>query len=139
MLIDKFTYVVANVAVVWPRDILQHFSWWIYIDVGVVYSALVLRGEMSEEGALIFSKRNAHSLPWILTIHLMFLAILFGLMRIIPPIYSSLPQWTTDLFNGRGATVSALDLAFILTMIALHFAERRWLYRESEVDPRGRH
>ncbi|MGA8041349.1 MAG: hypothetical protein WCA37_00970 [Terracidiphilus sp.] len=125
---------MADVAILQSSDLLQYFSWWIYVDVGVVYSALILRGEISKEGALIFSKKNARSLSWIFTIHLTFLAILFGLMRIIPRIYPSLPKWMTDLFNGRGSAVSALDLTFILTMLALHFIERRWLYTESEAD-----
>jgi hypothetical protein len=115
-------------------DPMQYFSWWIYVGVGVVYTALVFCGELSKEGTLIFSKQNARSLLEIFTVHLAFLAILLGLMRTGPHIYRFLPNWLTDTFNARGSSVSVLDIVFILLMIAAHYAERRCLYVDSEID-----
>ena len=120
-------------------DPMQYFSWWIYVGVGVVYTALAFRGELSKEGALIFSKQNSRSLPEIFTVHLAFLAFLLVLMRTGPHIYRFLPNGLTDTFNVRGSSVSVLDIVFILVMIAAHYIERGFIYLDSEAGGPGAH
>jgi hypothetical protein len=119
-------------------DPLQYFSWGIYAGAGVLYSALSFTGELSKEGAQIFSKQNARSLSWIFAIHASFLVTLMGLMRIVPFIYPSLPNWMTDLFPHQNPPLSAFDLVFVLALIGLSHVERRWLYLDSEIESRDR-
>jgi hypothetical protein len=116
-------------------DPLQYFSWWVYGGVVVAYTALVFHGELSkEDGPLIFSKRNARSFSGIISVHLVFLAILLGLMWIGVWIYPSLPSWMTEMFNSRGSAHSPADILYIFAMIAMHYVERRYLYVKSATD-----
>jgi hypothetical protein len=119
-------------------DPLQYFSRGMYAGAGVVYTALALSGEWSKEGPLIFSRRNATSLSWILIVHGVFLVILLGLMRGVPFIFPSMPNWMTDLFPHQIPPLSAFDIVFVLAMIGLSRVERRWLYLESGSDSRSR-
>lgn len=118
-------------------DPLQTFSWWICLGVGVFYSALAFRGELSKEGPQIFSKRNARSILGILAIHSAFLFILFGLMLIASYIFGLLPNWLTESFYTHGPPISFLDMTFITAMIAAHYIERRYIYVDSDVDASG--
>lgn len=113
-------------------DPLQYFSWWVFGGVVLAYTALVFHGEFSkEDGPLIFSKRNARTRRGVISLHLMFLTVLFVLMRIGIFLYPSLPRWMTKTFNSRGAAYSVLDMMYILAMIVMHYIERKRLYFES--------
>jgi hypothetical protein len=138
MFMNGFVFVMPGALGLQLVDPLQYFSWGIYAGAGVLYSALSFTGELSKEGALIFSKRNARSLSWIFAIHTLFLVTLIGLMRVAPFIYPSLPNWMTDLFPHQNPPLSAFDLVFVLVIIGLSRVERRWLYRESETESRDR-
>jgi hypothetical protein len=124
-------HAAPGAAVVLFLDPLQYFSWWVYGGVAVVYTALVFHGELSKkDGPYIFSERNARPLSEIISIHLVFLAIFWGLMQIGASTYRFLPNWITTMFDSRGSAYSVLDILYILAMIALHYVERRWLYVE---------
>jgi hypothetical protein len=109
-------------------DIFQYFSWWIYLGAALSYSALVFTGELSKDGPLIFSRKNARSIPVIIGIHINFLIVLLLLMKLICSIDPSLPTWMTSNI-GRGGTLAVVF--FILGMVVMSFIERRWLYVES--------
>jgi hypothetical protein len=117
--------------VAYDFDPLQYFSWWVYGGTAIVYTAFAFRGELPRQGALIFSKQNARSFSGIVTIHLAFLTILFALMRVVVYIYPGLPDWMTNTTFSNGAR-TVVDILFIVTMIALHYIERRWLYTAPE-------
>jgi hypothetical protein len=107
----------------------EYFSRWVYFGSALIYTAFAFSGELSKEGPLIFSKRNARPLSVIFGTHLAFLAILLGLLRLVCYIDSSVPNWMTrDI--GRGSTI--LDLLFIIAMMIMGYFERRWLYMESD-------
>jgi hypothetical protein len=119
-------------------DPLQYFSWGIYAGAGVVYTALVFRGELSKEGAAILSKRNARPHSWIFAAHGAILVILLGVMRVVSLVYPSLPNWMTELFPHQIPPLSAFDIVFVVAMIGLSSVESRWLYVESGIQPHDR-
>lgn len=113
-------------------DPLEYSSWWVYAWAAVGYSAFVFRGEFfNSDGPRILSKRNARPLSQLIAGHIAFLAAILGLIQIGSRIYPLLPGWMTDTFVSRGSSYSALDIIIIVTMVAIHFIERRWLYREA--------
>jgi hypothetical protein len=114
-----------------PSEDLQYFSWWGYAFVAAAYSALVFSGELSKDGPLIFSRRNARVLSQILLIHVAFLIILLCFLRISSYIVPSLPYWMTDTFRARRTRVSIADIIFFLAAMVMLFIERRKLYVES--------
>lgn len=118
-----FTYAV------FVFDPLQYFSWWAYLAVGAVYSGLVFGGELLPLRSLLFSKRNARPLSAILAIHIAFLAILLGLMRVAVSVSPSLPDWMTEVHRASG-----LDLVFIAAMFGILRLEQRLVYLESKTN-----
>jgi hypothetical protein len=80
----------------------------------------------------IFSKRNARSLAEIVSIHAVFLTILLWLIQFADYIEPSLPEWATDPIGSGSRRLSVLEIVLILTMVGVHFIERRWLYVEIE-------
>ena len=115
----------------------QSFEWPNYLVFGAVFTALLFSDELFEDGIRIFSKQNARSSSAIIQIHLAFLAILLGFMKLSPCIKPSLPNWLTDTFRARGLEVSIFDILFIFAMIGMHLIERRWLYVESATNFSG--
>lgn len=111
-------------------DPLQYFSWWIYLAFGVVYTGLAFGGELLPPRGLIFSKRNARPLSAIFAIHLAFLTILLGLMRMAVSVSPSLPDWLTASHRGSG-----LDLVFSVAVAGMIRVEQRLVYLESETNP----
>jgi hypothetical protein len=109
-------------------DVFQYFSWWIYLVAALAYSALVFTGELSKDGPLIFSRKNARSTQVIIGIHINFLIVLLLLIRLVCSIDPLFPSWMTRNI-GRGNTL--LEVFFILGMVAISFFERRFLYVES--------
>lgn len=62
-----------------PHEDLLYFSWWGYLGVVLVYSALTFHGEFSKvDGPLIFSKENSRSISDISLIHGVFLLAFLG-------------------------------------------------------------
>ncbi len=123
---------MPNVESIFLFDPLRYFSVWVYVGVAIAYTALAFHGEFSkQDGPLIFSRTNSRTKTSIAIIHLAFLAVLFALMRCCIFVYPSLPNWMVNTFALRGSDVSILDILYILAMIALHQAERRFLYVES--------
>ena len=112
-------------------DTFQYFSWWAYVVAALVYSAAFFTGEMSKDGPLIFSKRNARSTKVIIGIRMNFLMALLLLLKVGCSIDPSLPDWMTRHI-GRGGTT--LDLLFIIAMMLMGFIERRTLYVESDAE-----
>jgi hypothetical protein len=112
-------------------DSFQYFSWWVYLGSTLIYSAFVFSGELSKDGPLIFSKRNARSTKMIIVIHINFLMALLLLMKLVCSIDPSLPDWMTRHI-GRGVT--SLDLLFIIAMMLMGFIERRTLYVEPDAN-----
>jgi hypothetical protein len=107
-----------------PREDLRYFSWIFFVFVSLAYSAFVFTGELSKDGPLIFSKRNARSIREVIAGHFAFLAILYCLMRIFIFIVPSLPYWITDTFNvGKGARVSLADIVFTALAALLVYKE----------------
>lgn len=101
----------------------------------VAYTALVFHGELSKkDGPLIFSNHNVRSISGIIFIHSAFLAVLLMLMWIGVFTYPFLPGWMTGMFKSRGSEYSALDILYILVMIAMHYIERRYIYVESATE-----
>ena len=107
----------------------DYFSWLWFAIVGVIYSAVVFTGEMSKDGPLIFSKRNAKSLSEIIRIHLAFLFFILALLWFTIRIMPFMPNWMSEKIR-RGLTY--YDVFFVLAMIGLSLIERRWLFVESE-------
>lgn len=115
-------------------DPLQYFSLWIYISVAAVYSAITLGGALRKGDVQVFSKQNAKPLPAILVVHFEFLTVLLGLMWIVPLVYSHLPEWLTNTYRFRGATISNLELFYCFAMGVMYLIERRHIYVETGTD-----
>lgn len=115
-----------------PREDLLYFSWWGYLGVVLVYSALTFHGEFSKiDGPLIFSKENSRSISDISLIHAVFLLAILGTLRAAPLILPLLPEWMTDTFVVRGTHSSIADGLCMIAAIVMYRIERKWLYRES--------
>ena len=93
----------------------------------MIYTALVCSDELSKNGPLIFSNRDARHLPMILWMHLAFLTILFGMWRLASYADPHLPHWMTE-YAGRRGTI--FNIVFILGMLGMHLVERKMLYVE---------
>lgn len=109
-------------------DSLESFSWFWIAGYSVLYSALVFSGEMSKEGPLIFSKRNARSARQILFGHLLFLTISIALYRVAVAIDSHVPNWMSE-YAGRGGTW--YEGLFLVALLVLTYIERKWLFLPS--------
>jgi len=116
----------------------ESFGWPNYLVFGSVFTALLFNDDLFKDGVRIFSKQNARSSSAIIQIHLAFLTILLGFMKLAPWIKPSLPDWLTDTFRARGLEVSIFDILFIFAMIGMHLIERRWLYAESATNFSGK-
>lgn len=108
---------------------MDFFSWPWFAACVVIYSAYVCSGEMSKDGPLIFSKRNARKLTEIIYIHLAFLMVLLALMWFEIRTEPSMPNWMSEKM-GRSGTF--FDYIFIIAMIGLGYIERRWLFVGSD-------
>ena len=108
---------------------MDFFSWPWFAACVVIYSAYVFRGEMSKDGPLIFSKRNARKLTKIIYIHIDFLMVLLTLMWLEIRIEPLMPNWMSEKI-GRAGTL--FDYIFILVMMGLGYIERRWLFVGSD-------
>lgn len=115
-------------------DPMQHFSWWVFLGAGLLFTANIFTGILWKNGPLVLSKRNAKPISSVLTIHAEFLVFLLVLMWGAPFLYPGLPGWMTDTFTARGTEVSTVDLVFIVLMGIMHLIERRWVYQEVEDD-----
>jgi uncharacterized membrane protein (DUF485 family) len=113
-------------------DPLQYFSWWVFVAAGFFYTVMAFSPVLHKESGLVFTKRNAKPLSAILTVHLEFLMILFGLMWIAPFLYPRLPGWLIDTVIVRGATHSIADIFFVFVMAIMYLVERRYIYVEAD-------
>jgi hypothetical protein len=114
-----------------PQEVLRYFNWLGFTALVLFYSAFVFRGELSGDGPLIFSKRNARSVLQVLILHFSFIVILLLVVRVSNQLVPILPYWMTDTFPlGRGARGSVADLEFVAIAAVAAFIERKWLYRE---------
>lgn len=116
-----------------PREDLRYFSWVYFALFSLAYSAFVFSSELSKDGPLIFSKRNARTTSEVLASHCAFLIILFCSMRVFTFVVPDLPYWMTDTFNaGKGARLSIADTVFIALSAVMVYFERRWLVRRND-------
>jgi hypothetical protein len=115
-------------------DPMQSFSWWIFLGAALLFTAFAFSGILWKDGPFVFSKRNAKPISSVLKIHAEFLTVLLGLMWAVPFIYPTLPSWLTDTFVVRGATVSTVDILFVVAMGMMHLIERRRIYEEVETE-----
>jgi hypothetical protein len=115
-----------------PETPLKDFSWTVYMLSAAAYTIVAFNREFRKKSRRIFSKRNARSFPEIGMIHLTFLILLYGIDRITPYIYPSLPGWMTDTFYFHASRSSAFQLSYFLLMGAMILIERPWLYVEYE-------
>lgn len=115
-----------------PQEVLRYFSWIWFLFVSLIYSAFVFSGELSKDGPLIFSRRNARSTLDVITSHVVFLVILLCLMQIFCFLVPSLPYWMTDTFRAGRARYSVADIAFIALAAVLVYRERKWLFVERQ-------
>jgi len=107
----------------------DYFAWFQFAVWGLIYTALVFQGELSDQGPRIFSKVNAKPLSAIVLIHLSFLLLIFICMRVAPYIEPHLSHFLTDtLFRRRGSEVSILDLLFVLALFPMRSFELRRIY-----------
>ena len=113
-------------------DSLLHFSWWGYVVVAALYTMVVFRGDLSREGPFILTKENARTPLAISCIHVAFLTMLLWAARAAPYILPLLPRWMTDTIHARGINLTIADALFILTALAMHQIERRWLFVDSQ-------
>jgi hypothetical protein len=115
----------------------HHYEWLIYALVAFVYTMLQFGISFTNWSTPIFSNRNSRKPSFVVLAHLMFLAILMKFVwlafYVYQSLYSALPDWMTINIR-RGVT--PLDLLFVLTVLAIGFIERRWIYVESNtLDP----
>jgi Ni/Fe-hydrogenase subunit HybB-like protein len=111
-------------------DPLQYFSWRVSVAVVVFYTGLEFGGEVLRND--IFSKRNARPLSAIFAIHLAFLLVLLGLMRLAVAVSPSLPNWLTDTIGLRGTSV--IDTLYIVAVFFIHRTEQRCIFAERNTD-----
>jgi hypothetical protein len=132
MTVLSFALIAAPIARnIDPQEVLRYFNWLAFAIFALVYSALVFTGELSKDGPLIFSKRNARPFLQILILHCAFIVILLLFVRISNQVVPILPYWMTDTFNvRRGARASLADLVFLAVAAITAYIERKWLYRE---------
>ena len=110
----------------------QHYEWLIYTAVAFVYTMLQFGISFTNWSTPIFSNRNSRKASFVISAHLMFLAILMEFVRlafyVYQSLYSALPEWmTVNITRG----VKPLDLLFLLAVLAIGVIERRWIYMES--------
>lgn len=126
---SMFSYSGQAALAVLSDDPLVYFSWPTYFVFGAIYTAFAFSGELSKEGPLIFSKRNARPLSAVFIVHLAFLTILYGFLRVATYMEPSLPNWLT---KDVGRSVSVFNVFFLVALLVMQFIERRWLFVESE-------
>jgi hypothetical protein len=124
---------VVGQRIVDPNENLLYFSWFGYLCVVLVYSALTFHGEFSKiDGPLIFSKQNSRSILGISLIHGVFLLAILGALRAVPLVLPLLPEWMTDTFVSHGTHSSIADYLCMIAAIVMYRIERKCLYAESE-------
>ncbi len=127
-----------------PHEILQYFSWWVYLAIAVGYTVFVfLSGKIDK--FVGFDRRNQHGkghvpgdstgsaeivgpFSRVLQIHGWFLLILLLSLRIVAFALPYLPHWLTDTFDeGKHGHTSVADYLFVMGVAALAFFERKRL------------
>jgi len=104
-------------------------AWLLYGGSVVLYSAVVFHGEFPG-GARIFSKANTRTLRVILTIHVMFVAILLYALHVAVASFPFLPNWLTITVSRANTTL--FEFIFIVIFTAVALLERKWLYVGSD-------
>lgn len=114
-----------------PSDPLLCFSWWWGIAITIGYTWLVFGGKkLWNDGTSIISKQNAKPIEVILAIHLGFLAVILGLVWMIPFVLSLLHSRMSDSYNDS----RAFAILIMGVMIGMFYIERKWLFAESVDD-----
>jgi hypothetical protein len=131
-LLSVFSMFVHLVRINSPRN----FPWWGYAVIAIIYSALAFRDDALTDGRSPISPGQGNR-PFaeIALIHSVFLAAILCCLRMNFYLQSLLPDWMTNTFHDRTIDFSITDILFIFLMIVMHFIERRWLVKESEMDP----
>ena len=131
VLMSSIILTVSKVASLLIFDPLFTFRWQGYFLFGLMYTALVFRGELSKKNALIFSKQNVQPISAVLVTHAAFLSIVCGFINLLSRLEPYLPDWMSNNI-GRGST--PYDLLVIVALIILDRVEFRWIYLESGTD-----
>ena len=126
-----FIHAALKVAGLLIFDPLFTFRWPSYVLFGLIYTALVFRGEFSRKSALIFSKQNVQPMSAVLVTHAVFLSIVFGFINLLSHLEPHLPDWMSNNF-GKGSTL--YDFLVLVALVILDRIEFRWIYLESGAD-----
>ena len=100
-------------------------SWLQFVILGLIFTAVVFKGERSAKGPHILSKQNSRPLSVIFVAHLAFLVIFAAMVEIIFSIRSSLPNW----ISTNGGKDSVVIIALLLMTEIVTTIDRDWLYR----------
>lgn len=108
-------------------DPLQDLGWFTYVLTAILYSIFVFVQAPSSK-ADCFTKQNASHRPAILSIHIIFLAAILGMTRAAAHFYWFLPNWSTTIWLWvPSIDISFLTILFVLVIIVMYFAERKWI------------
>ncbi len=107
-----------------------NFSWQLCALFGFLYTLLTIY-LLVQSDKLRPDFSNIRSLPAILMVHIVFLAILIGVMQIGAYIAPFLPSGMIEPSQspGRFHGISILDFLFFLSLPILSIVEQGWLYR----------
>ena len=105
---------------------IWHFSWPFYGVTIAAYSWASFRSKFASDD--IFSRKNKRPRSAILTIHLVFLTLLAGTLKLAVLTYSAGPDWLT----AHGFRGSILDFLYLAALFCLFRIEQRWIYVESD-------
>jgi NADH:ubiquinone oxidoreductase subunit 6 (subunit J) len=107
-------------------------AWLAYLLVGAAYTIFVFWFSIARDEVRVLSRRNAKPRFTIVVVHLLFLAVIFSSMPLIPWVEASLPDWQTTVY-ARGFSVFRGVL--LLAALALRTIERRLIYADSGTAP----
>jgi hypothetical protein len=106
---------------------VQHFSWWVYLIVGFLYSMFVFSKEFPEDRPSIFSKQNKRSPVQTLLMHSSFLALLYLVARVFAHFAGYFPHWITSEYDMGEGPLSVADVLFFIGAALLAAYEKRVL------------
>jgi hypothetical protein len=128
-----------------PSEILQYFSWGAYAAIAVGYTAFVFLSGIIDK-FIGFGRRNQYGQGYVpddssdsagkivgpfsrvMRMHVLFLLILLGSLRMVALALPHLPHWMTDTFGeGKNVHTSVADYIGLFAVAALAFIERRRL------------
>jgi len=108
-----------------PSDPLLCFSWWWGIAITIGYTWLVFGGKkLNSRNSSIISRQKAKSIEVILAVHLAFLAILFGILWIVPFVLSLLHTSMSSSYSDKKSFAGLI----MIVMIGMFYIEREWLF-----------